>query len=216
MRFWTLLLGIALLVVGGLGFVTHAMPRWTAAARQQQWGYEIQPGDVLFQDLDCGPRCALIRTVTKSRYTHTGIVLDEGGALMVWEAFAPVGPTPLAEWLRRGVGEKVAIYRLRSQHLAKLPQIATEVRALRGLPYDGNYQWDDANIYCSELIAKAVNRAVGHGIFVPRPVGDLGENAALITQMSDGTITPRTLVVSPAGLIASGALLRVVDELHPR
>lgn len=215
MRFWSALLAATLFIVLGVGFVTVEMPRWTLAAAEAKWRYEIQPGDILFQDLDCGPRCELIRAVTKSRYTHTGIVLEERGERVVWEAYGPVGPTPLAEWLRRGVEGKIAIYKLRPSLQTKLPLIAAEVRALRGLPYDANYQWDDANIYCSELIAKAVNRAAERGVFIPRPVGDLGGNEALVAQWSSGTISARTLVVSPHDLVRSGVLARIVDELQP-
>lgn len=215
MRFWSILLVVAFVITGGLGFVTWSMPSWTLAASERTWRRPIQAGDLVFQDFDCGPRCELIRRVTRTHYTHVGIVLEDDGELVVWEAYGPVAPTPLAEWVRRGHGGKVAVYELRPQHLAQLDRIAAHVRALRGLPYDADYQWDDARLYCSELVAKAINRGVDRAIIIARPVGELGDAEELIAKMTSGRLTPRTLVVSPYDLIKSGALLRVVDEIHP-
>src|SRR5438132_752594 len=82
------------------------------------------------------------------------------GVTMVWEAFGPVGPTPLAEWVARTSGP-VAVYRFDDAMRSSASDIAREVRNMRGLPYDGDYQWDDDRIYCSELVAKAVKRATG-------------------------------------------------------
>ena len=70
----------------GLGWLIHIAPGVVLHQRQRSWGVQIEQGDLLFQDLDCGERCELIRTVTQSRYTHVGMVLREGDELVVWEA----------------------------------------------------------------------------------------------------------------------------------
>jgi Permuted papain-like amidase enzyme, YaeF/YiiX, C92 family len=158
--------------------------------------------------LDCGERCALIRSVTHSRYSHVGIVLREGDELMVWEALGPVGPTPLVEWVHRGIREELAIYRFS----APITRLADEVRAMRGLPYDGDYQWDDERIYCSELIAKAVNRALGEHAFEPKPIGPLGVYAERIRKLSGGRLTEATPIVSPLDLTRSPLVTKIVDE----
>ena len=46
----------------------------------------IREGDLVFQDLACGMRCALIRQVTHSRYVHVGLVLMEDGERVVYDA----------------------------------------------------------------------------------------------------------------------------------
>lgn len=203
----------AFMFLGACILIARA-PAAVLRQRQQNWGVTILPGDVLFQDLRCGERCELIRQVTGSRYTHVGIVLQEGGELRVWEAFAPVGPTPLVEWVRRGLHEQVAIYRLHKDLRDKLPEIAAAVRAQAGRPYDGDYQWDDERIYCSELIAKAINNVMHREAFAPHPVGPLGPHAARIEKLSAGRLTPATIVVTPIDLARSPLLERLVDELQ--
>lgn len=188
-------------------------PARVLAARERRWGVQIQPGDVIFQDLRCGERCDLIRESTHSRKTHVGIVLDEHGDRVVWEAFAPVGPTPLVEWVRRGLDEKVAIYRFTPPVRERLPDVADAVRAMRGRLYDGIYQWDDDAIYCSELVAKAVNQAMHSDVFKPHPIGSLGPHEARIRKLSGGCLSPGTLVVSPVDLARSPALERLIDEV---
>ncbi len=209
----------SLIGVSALGavfvYAVQTEPTRFLARQELRWGIHIEPGDVVFQDLQCGPRCDLIREVTHSRYTHVGIVLDEDGDRVVWEAFRPVGRAPLADWVQRGRDKLVAVYRWDAASRDHLPAIAREVRAMRGLPYDGDYQWDDDRIYCSELIAKAAQRATGHVLFEPHPSGpgSFGANAGLIRQMSKGRLTEQTPLVSPWDLTRSAHLTRVVDEL---
>lgn len=209
------LIGSVLAALAGISVLVAHAPAMVLTERQRAWGQQIQVGDILFQDLDCGLRCSLIRDVTHSRYTHVGIVLQEEGKLQVWEAFAPVGPVDLVDWVHRGIRERVAIYRLRAPISHHLQQIAAAVRDLRGRPYDPDYQWDDDHIYCSELIAKAVNKVEGTTIFVPRPIGALGPHADLIKKLSHGRLTEATAMVSPADLVRSPQLKRIIDELQP-
>lgn len=203
--------------VGGACVVwLEGEPARRLAEREKRWGTSIQVGDVVFQDLDCGVRCELIRQVTRSRYAHVGIVLEENGERVVWEAFHPVGPTPIAEWVGRGREKRVGVYRFEGRWRERLPELAQQVRSMRGRPYDGNYQWDDERIYCSELIAKAFHNAFGQVLVEPHPSepGSFGANAGLIRQMSNGTLTEATLMVSPKDLTRAPALKRIVDELE--
>ena len=39
----------------------------------------IEPLDVVFQDLDCGQRCDLIRQITASPYTHVDVYRFDDG-----------------------------------------------------------------------------------------------------------------------------------------
>jgi hypothetical protein len=182
---------------------------------EQKWKAHIEPGDILLQDLDCPVRCELIREVTKSRYVHVGIVLLTNGERVVWEALHPVGPTPLAEWIERGEGGKVAIYRMKKSLRAQLPSIEREVKAMAGLEYDGDYQWDDERIYCSELVAKAVQRATGINLVKPHALGPggLGPKKPVIQIMTHNRLTEETPFVSPKDLTKSKWLVKIVDEL---
>jgi len=211
-----LLTVLAVAGVAALGVVwVHGAPARELAAREEAWGFRISNGDLVFQDLECGVRCQLIRDVTKSPYSHVGIVIESDGGRVVWEAYHPVGPTPLAEFVSRGRDRKVGIYRLGPTLQPGTERILAAVRAMKGLPYDGNYQWDDERIYCSELVAKAVQRAIDPGLLVakPSPPGSFGVHKAIITKMSKGTLSEQTPLVSPRDLIASGLFEKRVDEL---
>ena len=93
-------------------------------------------------------------------------------------------------------------------------RLAHAVRTYAGRPYDGSYRWDDDRIYCSELVAKAWRDAFGEELAEPTPV-ELGTWAARAAQMTNGELVNGTPMVSPADLVRSGRLTRVVDELHP-
>ncbi len=207
----TLIVAFALLL-GLYAWASGASAR-LLEAREQEWGHQIESGDLVFQDLDCGERCALIRSVTDSKYSHVGIVVENGGERMVWEALGPVGPVPLTDWVRRGIGGRVAVYRpiraLQRHHGA----VELAMQRMAGRPYDGFYGWDDDTIYCSELVAKAYEQALGQPLVAPHTV-DLGRHIRRIGRLSDGRLTPATLMVTPADLVRSGAFVRVVDELE--
>lgn len=170
----------------------------------------IEPLDVVFQHLDCGLRCSLIEQITESPFTHVGIVLEENGQRVVWEALGPVSPTPLAEWVARTGGE-LAVYRFDDEVRGSAERIAAEVRNMRGLPYDSDYQWDDDRIYCSELVAKAVKRATGITLSTPRTFS-FGKEAATVAQLTNGRLTEDTEVVAPVDL-AESRHLRLISAV---
>lgn len=182
------------------------------AEREDSWGERIRAGDLVFQDLECGERCALIRSVTNSRYSHVGVVVERDGERSVWEALAPVGPVPLGEWVRRGIGGEVAVYRPRPALEPLRADVEAAMAAMAGRPYDGNYQWDEERIYCSELVAKAYERA-GRELVSPHPV-DLGHHEVRVGHLSGGRLTSQTRMVTPADLARSELFERIVDELE--
>ena len=210
---------LAITAVVAIAFVAvvKTQPARSLRHRQAAWNHVIAPGDLLFQDIDCGLRCDLIRLVTHSPYTHVGIVLaDAKNQPVVWEAFEPVGPTPLLDFVERGRGGLLAIYRLEPALLEKLPAIAASVEAMRGKPYDADYQWDDERIYCSELIEKAVEQGAGVQLAAPHPLGPgaFGQYAATIKRVSKGKLTEQSPLTSPLDLTRSPHVQRIVDELE--
>ena len=200
-------------LVAGLAYWASGAAARELDAREHAWAVEIEEGDLVFQDLACGERCALIRSITGSRYSHVGVVRWQDGERVVWEALRPVGLVPLADWVRRGIREEVAIYRPSGELRNLNEQLGLELHRMRGLPYDGDYQWDDEAIYCSELIAKAYERALGHALIEPQPVS-LGRHERRVSELSEGRLTSETLMVSPADLVRSGLFERLVDELE--
>ena len=133
-----------------------AGPAWLA-----WWSYEPQEGDVLFQSL---PRSALVNAiegVSRSPFSHCGIVGRENGEWVVYEAYRKVQVTPLRTFLFRGRNKGFAVYRLKAESQPFVPTPLTAAKTFLGRPYDVRYRLDDERIYCSELIYKAFQEASG-------------------------------------------------------
>ncbi len=215
-RLFAAILALVLLAFSGAVVWARGEPERALGRAEVRLGARIQAGDLVFQDLECGPRCELIRRVTHSRYVHVGLVLGAGPRRVVWEAFEPVAATPLAEWVERGKGHQLAVYRLEPSLRAQLPRIASALESMAGRPYDGDYQWDDERIYCSELVVKAVQQATGVDLAAPHPSGPgaFGDAREQVARLTGGRLTEDTPLVSPADLTRSFYVTRVADELR--
>lgn len=145
-------------------------------AMAQPYALLVEEGDLVFQKSKSAQSEA-IALATHSDYTHMGLVIFEGGRLVVYEAVQPVKKTPLDEWIGRGVGGKVVVRRLRNAKEALTVEGRKELRrvlrSFLGRPYDLQFRWDDDRIYCSELVYKAFERALDIRIGRQQHVSDL-------------------------------------------
>jgi hypothetical protein len=84
------------------------------------------------------------------------------GKPFVFEAVATVRYTPLDVWIRRGEHGRYVVKRLKkgmtSQQVAKLRASAAPYQ---GKTYDLYFEWSDQRIYCSELVWKMFDAALG-------------------------------------------------------
>lgn len=117
---------------------------------------QLQSGDVIFQSTP-SRQCEAVKLATKSDYSHVGIVFEEEGKWMVYEAVQPVKKTELSEWIARGENGHYVVKRLKNDAslttatLQKMKEIAaTDL----GKNYDIYFNWSDEEIYCSELVWK--------------------------------------------------------------
>jgi hypothetical protein len=157
-------------LLGGLGVVVGAMLTATfGPGLFAYWSYAPQEGDVIFQSLPFSQLVNAIEGATDSPLSHCGIVARENGQWVVYEALAPVGPTPLGDFISRGRNRAFLVKRLKAEEQAHVPAVLENVRRLRGRPYDERYRLDDAGqaIYCSELVYVAYREATG------QPLGKL-------------------------------------------
>lgn len=142
------LAGCVVLSLGVLAVIEG--PAWLA-----YWQYAPQEGDIIFQTLPRSRLVNAIEGVSRSPYSHCGLVARENGRWVVYEAYHGVETTLLREFLFRGRQRAFAVYRLKPGYQTFIPAVVRQARSYLGRPYDLRYRMDDEQIYCSELIYKA-------------------------------------------------------------
>lgn len=133
--------------------------------------FTLKEGDILFQDIDCGPYCESIETVTKgykgSDLSHVGMVIaDANGTLQVIEANTTgVQTVSLDTFLLRSEDEegnpKVIVGRLKKPYQQLIASAKSHAQSLLGSDYDYIYDVTDDTYYCSELLYESFKTANG-------------------------------------------------------
>jgi hypothetical protein len=193
-----------------LAFVITAFLSTAASSRSLP---AVRDGDVIFQTSRSSQSLAIQRA-THSPYSHMGIVFIRAGQPYVLEASATVRYTPLSEWIARGKESKYVLKRLRK------PLTDTQVGKLRkaakpfeGRAYDLTFEWSDSKIYCSELVWKIYDRALGVQLGELQKLRDFDlSDAAVRTKMKEryGDKVPLdSPVISPASMFKTEALSAV-------
>jgi uncharacterized protein YycO len=119
----------------------------------------LREGDILFTSCERGQGEAII-AATRSPYTHCGVVFERDGKLMVLEAVQPVRVSTLAAFMANGRKEHFIAKRLKTPVKPEFYRKAREwATAQVGRDYDLRFGWDDAKLYCSELVWKIYQKA---------------------------------------------------------
>jgi cell wall-associated NlpC family hydrolase len=179
----------------------------------------LQDGDIIFQ-VSRSPQGVAIQKATGSKYNHMGIVINRSGFPQVFEAAGKVRYTPLSSWIRRGVGGRYVVKRLRhaddllnGEMLSKLRRVAEE---LRGRPYDPWFEWSDERIYCSELVWKIYKRALDLEIGRLQKLRELNLTDPVVRKELQkrygGRIPLNEKVITPAAMFNSKDLVTVEKE----
>lgn len=126
---------------------------------------KLKTGDLLFQNLDCGPLCDAIEEVTDgylgNDFSHIGLVYIKGDSTFVIEAIgADVHLTPLNSFASR-YGNKVFAGRVKSPYEKIATQAVSTALTYIGTPYDDVFLYDNGKYYCSEMIYDAFKKANG-------------------------------------------------------
>lgn len=134
----------------------------TSFLTAQQHRFYPEHGDLLFQDLDCGPLCDAIESVTEgyhgAYFSHMGlVVLHSDSTFWVLEATGSgVTETAFQEFIHRSVDStdnpKVMVARVKEAYLHLIPEVMLLKEKYLGLPYNTSYIWNDSSYYCSQLI----------------------------------------------------------------
>lgn len=176
----------------------------------------VQDGDIVFQTSRSSQSVA-VQSATGSKYSHMGMVFMRGGKPYVLEAAGKVGYTPLAAWAARGVGGEVVVKRLRDAQTVLTPialkKLQQQGQALVGHPYDLTFEWSDDRIYCSELVWKVYQRALGVTIGERQRIKDFNLSAPAVRQKMKeryGEHVPMNEpVISPVAMFNSPRLITV-------
>lgn len=131
--------------------------------------FQLEEGDLLFQDLDCGSFCEAIEAVTEGvngwEFSHVGLVMkDDEGTLKVMEAVSVgVVLTPLDTFLNRSFDKqqqpKVVVGRVKSAYKKMIPQAIDFIHSKMNAKYDYYFNIENDSFYCSELIHLAFQSA---------------------------------------------------------
>jgi hypothetical protein len=175
-------------------------------------------GDIIFQTSRSAQSIA-IQKATHSKYSHMGIIFFRDGKPYVYEAIETVQYTPLKEWVARGEAGHYVIKRLAKadqmltpQGVAKLRHTATR---FQGKPYDFTFEWSDRRMYCSELVWKIYNRALGLHLGRLRKLGEFDLSDPVVKSMMKeryGNHIPMEETVISPGEMFSADSLRVAAQ----
>ncbi len=136
---------------------------------------DLKNGDLLFQNLDCGPLCDAIEKVTIGykglAFSHIGLVVKQKDSIYVIEAIGKdVHLTPLRLFAGRS---NHAVYVGRVKR--KFRNIATNAvefaKSKTGVTYDDAFLYNNGKYYCSELMYDAFMSANnGKPFFLLQPM----------------------------------------------
>jgi hypothetical protein len=118
---------------------------------------DLKDGDIIFQTSQSA-QCTAVRLATHSIYSHCGMIYNENGKLMVYEAIGPVKLTPFKDWIKHGKDGKYVVKRLKNAESILSPAILAKMKRsgerFKNKDYDIYFGWNDDLIYCSELVWK--------------------------------------------------------------
>lgn len=176
----------------------------------------LHNGDIIFQT-STSAQSQAIQLATHSKYSHCGIVFEDGGKWFVFEAIQPVTTTPLDYWIVRGENSKYTIKRLKDT-TALTPEAFRKMKAsaqkMTGKDYDLYFEWSGERIYCSELVWKLYKDATGLEVGKLKHLRDFDlSNPAVQQKMKErygNDIPLNEAVISPADIYDSELLETVI------
>lgn len=117
---------------------------------------KLKAGDLIFQNLACGPLCDAINAVTQgyrgNKFSHMGMVYLRNDSVLIIEASGKdVHLTPLSKFLSKSAFPHY-VGRLKPAYRSLIPSALSFSMQQMGTPYDDQYLYGNGKYYCSELI----------------------------------------------------------------
>ena len=180
---------------------------------------DFKNGDLVFQDAQSSQSEAL-RVATNSPYTHMGVVFNEEGKQLVYEAVGPVKYTPLEKWIKQGLNGHFVVKRLKDREQILTEESVEKLKEAgemyKGRPYDFHFAWSDDRIYCSELVWKMYKTALGIEIGKLQKFRDFDLSNPIVAEIIEERfpegIPGDEIVISPASMFASNLLETVYEN----
>jgi uncharacterized protein YycO len=178
---------------------------------------ELNDGDLIFQT-SRSSQSAAVQHATGSIWSHMGMIVLRNDQPFVLEASATVRYTPVARWVVYGVGRHFVIKRLADANKVLTPEAVARLDAVGagflGLNYDTTFEWSDDRMYCSELVWKIYDRALGIEIGKLQKIRDFNLTdttvAKLMEQRYGNAVPMDEPVISPVSMFDSPLLVQVV------
>ena len=129
--------------------------------------FELQEGDLLFQDLDSSPLCDAIEKVTPgykdANLSHIGLVVLDNDTLKVLEAIPPeVILSDIKLFFNRSNDTegkpKIIVGRLKKEFQHSIKDAIIYSKSKLGIKYDEEFLINNNSYYCSELIFEAFEK----------------------------------------------------------
>ncbi|MGC4094465.1 MAG: YiiX/YebB-like N1pC/P60 family cysteine hydrolase [Polyangiaceae bacterium] len=169
-------------------------------------------GDLIFQE-SSSAQSDMVRALTRSRWTHLGVIFKDKAGYTVLEAASPVRRTPLAHFVARGRGKRYVVKRWQGEAFdaARLRQIGA---SFVGRPYDLKFRWDDQSLYCSELVFKLFERAAAIRLGKVERARDMNLDdpkvaSAMKARFAGARFDPEETVITPDAIFNDERLVQV-------
>lgn len=180
----------------------------------------FKEGDLIFQITENGQSHA-IQFLTKSKYSHVGIIVKIENKLFVFEASNKVRFTPIKKFIENGVNSHFVIKRLKNANQILTREALINMKKIGEKYYNKNYdlcfEWTDEYIYCSELVWKIYKEGVNIELGNPTSLKDYdlsyGPAQKIIKKRmarNGCNFSSDELVISPAEIFQS-KLLKTIE-----
>lgn len=124
---------------------------------------QLKDGDLIFQDMDCGPLCDAIEAVTQgykgNNFSHMGMVFHRNDTIYIVEAAGKAVRLSTLENFSKNTQKPMFVGRLQKKYSKLIPTALNFAIMQVGTPYDDEYVYDNGSYYCSELIYDAFKNA---------------------------------------------------------
>lgn len=182
---------------------------------------ELQEGDIVFQN-SYSSQSRAIQLATHSSYTHVGILFKKDQKWYVLEAVQPVKITVWSDWIKNGQKEHFVIKRLKNRDKSLTTNVLQKIKTIGytylGKNYDLYFGWSDERIYCSELVWKIYQQALGIELGKLEKLGsfDLShpEVKQKLIERYGSQIPHNEWVISPQAIFASDKLEEIKIEMN--